>query len=272
MKHEWHSRKKNSVEQSQYPVCSCFSLMELLIVVAVIAILVGMLLPALKNVRNKANDVSCASNMKQIGLAGSMYSNDWNSWIVPGCVSKKALADPDSGELWFSRLGENGVYGIRFKSKDFAYEGNFKCPSEPSLSGWGQKNGKSSFFRYTHFGMGWVMGEAYNSAAEIDIILPFHKTGSLTLPSRCVFSYDSVGMTYRSYRSGMYGTLLIGFRHSGGLDVAYARNENDASSPLLRTGTSNLLYTDGHAGSRSYDSILSETGAGMNNIFRIGYK
>ena len=84
---------------------TCFTLIELLVVIAIIAILAGMLLPALNNARERGRAASCTNNLKQIGLGFQLYGANYDG-IIPPWSSKEDILFT----YYLSGGGNNTVY------------------------------------------------------------------------------------------------------------------------------------------------------------------
>ena len=83
-----------------------FTLIELLVVIAIIAILAAMLLPALAKAREKAREISCASNLKQVMLSLVMYADDFDGKIP----DKYAATNGPTSKHWCRVVYESGHF------------------------------------------------------------------------------------------------------------------------------------------------------------------
>ncbi len=82
-----------------------FSLVELLVVIGIIALLISMLLPALTKARQQAYAVTCASNLRQLGLSLQMYGDQYKGWLFPVGKYLPGTPIPENGQ--YESLGSN---------------------------------------------------------------------------------------------------------------------------------------------------------------------
>ncbi len=127
---------------------SGLTLIEVLVVIAIIAILIGLLLPAVQKAREAANRAKCQNNLKQIGLALHFYADNHNGMFPTACTPPTHFSPPATFHSWQTRILpylEQGPLFARYKfAVDWFDPSNaavvstplsiYVCPSTPNSS------------------------------------------------------------------------------------------------------------------------------------------
>ncbi|MFO1501969.1 MAG: type II secretion system protein [Verrucomicrobiota bacterium] len=171
-----------------------FTLIELLVVIAIIAILAGMLLPALSKAKEKGRSARCMSNLRQVGLATTMYADESNdSYYYRGSGTDAEIpnhgqwtANPRSSVI-LSPEHSLAYWGIGYYRYTSSKE-IFRCPSAKIVDQWREDGLRypNEFWLNSTYGISQYLIKPYNPKVKGPLKVP-----GLLSPQTTVFCQDA---------------------------------------------------------------------------------